>query len=59
MIFKCVRPTGELKRGKLYEGFKTGRYTAAVYIPDGTAKRVSFVKMQQNAKIKYLVEVKN
>ena len=58
MIFKCVRPTGELKRGNTYEGFKTDRYTAAIYIPDGTAKRVSFVKMQQNAKIKYLVEVK-
>lgn len=58
MKFKCIRPIGELVKGKIYEGFKTDRHTAAIYIPDGTAKRVSFVKMSQNSKIKYLVEVK-
>lgn len=58
MKFKCIRPIGKLVRGKIYEGFKTDQHTAAIFILDSTIKRVSFVKMQQNSKIKYLVEVK-
>jgi hypothetical protein len=58
MKFKCVRPIGELERGRFYDGFKVDKYNAAVYLPCGDARRVVFVKMQRNSKIKHLVEVK-
>ena len=58
MMFKCLRNHGELVKGKTYEGFKVGKYSAAIMIPDGTAKRVLYTDMQRNAKVKYLVEIK-
>lgn len=58
MMFKCLRNHGELVRGKIYEGFKIGKYRAGIMIQDGTAKRVVYTDMQRNAKVKYLAEIK-